>query len=116
MLRALSKKCFLAFAVFTVFAFAPLAAQAGTLTLVNDSASQINAIYISDSGAGDWEENLIEGATFPPGNEFTVQIQGAYNKFDLRIEAVGGGSEDYFEFPGNARRIVLKGGSNSEYQ
>lgn len=116
MFRVLFKKCFLTFAVFTVFALVPLAAQAGTLTLVNGSASQINAIYLSDSGAGDWEENLIEGAVFPPGNELAVQIQGAYNKFDLRIEAVGGGSEDYFEFPGNTRRIVLKGGGDSEYQ
>jgi hypothetical protein len=110
------QKGLLLLAAFTAFAFAPLAAEAGTLTLVNASASQLNAIYISDSGADEWEENLIQGYVLPSGNELSIQIQGSYSKFDLRIEAAGGGEEDYYEFPGNTRRIVIKGGGDSEYQ
>ncbi len=92
-------------------------AYAGTLTLVNGSASDLSAIYISDSGTSSWEENLIpEGSVLPAGNYIDVDIQGSYNKFDLRIESTEGGYEDYFDFPGNASKITLKGGGQSEYQ
>lgn len=111
------KKILLAvMAGFLFFTLSLSTAQAGSLTIVNQSASNINAIYISDSGASDWEENIIGGSTLPSGNEITVQIQGRYNKFDLRVEAVGGGEEDYYEFPGSTTRIAIKGGGQSEYR
>ena len=111
------KKILWAFvAGFLFFAVPPPAAHAGSITIVNQSASNLNAIYISDSGEGDWEENIIEGLTLPSGNELEVQINGSYSKFDLRVEAAGGGEEDYYEFPGKTRRIIIKGGGNSEYQ
>ncbi|MDR2488177.1 MAG: hypothetical protein LBD42_01545 [Desulfovibrio sp.] len=110
-------KILLAFmAGFIFFAFSPSAAQAGSLNLVNQSASDIHAIYICDSGADNWEENLIAGYKFPSGNQLTIQIQGSYRSFDLRVEDGEGNSEDYFDFPGNTKSIVIKGGGDSEYQ
>ena len=92
-------------------------AFAGTLTLVNGSSSDLSGIYISDSGTNSWEENLVpEGSVLPAGNYIDVNIQGSYNKFDLRVESTEGGYEDYFEFPGNVSKITIKGGGESEYQ
>jgi hypothetical protein len=111
------KKLLLAFVVGVFFlALSPLAAQAGSLTIVNRSTSILSAIYISASSEDDWEENLLDGSRLSPGKEFTIQIRGSYRKFDLRIEAADGGEEDYFEFPGNTKRIIIKGGGDSEYQ
>jgi len=98
-----------------VFAFG-LSAEASTLTIQNTSASDIYAIYISDSGTNEWEENIIEGNYLPSGNELKITINGSYNKFDLRVEDGDGNSEDYTEFPGKTSVITLSGGGESEYK
>ena len=110
-----SQKCLLALAAFLLIAFAPLTAKA--LTLVNSTASEISAIYISDSGTDDWEENLIEGYVLPSGGQLTVQFEGgAYESFDLLIESSDGGEEDYRDFPGKTKFIEFKGAGNSNYR
>jgi len=109
-----TQKFILLMSAFLLIAFSPLTAQA--LTLVNATSSQISAIYISDSGTDDWEENIIEGYILPPGNKIDVQIQGSYQNFDLRIESTDGGEEDYIKFPGKTTYIEFKGAGNSNYR
>ena len=108
-------KAILGLAVASLMAFTG-SALAQTLNIDNQSSSDLTAIYISDSGSDDWEENLLpEGYVLPAGNNVDVNIQGSYNSFDLRIEAESG-SEDYMGFPGGASSIVLYGGGQSEYE
>ncbi len=110
------RKNILALVAFTAFALTSLTVQAATLKLVNASASQIHAIYLSDSGSDDWEENVIDEYILPSGNELDIQIQGSYEQFDLRVEDGNGNYEDYSNFPGKTKKITIKGGGNSEYQ
>ena len=98
-----------------VFAFTQTGAEAATLKLVNQTASEIHAIYISDSGTDNWEENIIDGYMLPSRNQVDIQIP-KYKNFDLRVEDNKGNSEDYTGFPGNTRQIILKGGGDSEYR
>lgn len=98
--------------VLSLFAFAANA----DIDIVNSTASVINAIYISDSEVDDWEENIIEGKVINPGESIHVNVHIEFDKFDLRVESTEGGYEDYFEFPGNATTIILKGNSQSEYK
>lgn len=96
------------------FAYTP-EAEAATLKVTNNSASEIHAIYISGSGTDDWEENIIDGYMLPSGNEVDIQVPN-YRSFDLRVEDEDGNYEDYHDFPGKTRHIVLQGGGDSEYQ
>ena len=95
--------------------FSAASAEAATLTLINQSASEIHAIYISDSGTDDWEENVLEGYMLPPGNQLDIQIP-SYRGFDLLLEDECGNSEDYRDFPGGTRQITIMGGGQSRYQ
>lgn len=96
------------------FAYAP-EAKAAKLRLTNKSASEIHAIYISDGGASDWEENIIDGYRLPSGNTVDIQIP-KYGTFDLRVEDDEGNHEIYYDFPGKTTEIVLKGNNDSEYR
>ena len=97
------------------FAFAH-AADAARLKLLNNTASDIHAIYISDSNTNNWEENIIEGYMLPSGNELDIEIPGTYKNFDLRVEDEDGNSENYQAFPGKTKQIILNGAGESEYQ
>lgn len=102
-------------ALIVLFAFAPMA-EAAALKIANKSASEIHAIYISDSGTDEWEENIIEGYLLPSGNELSVQINGSYDSFDVRVEDEAGNYEEYSGFPGKTRKIEIHGGGESKYQ
>ena len=97
-----------------VLAFSQTDSQAANLKLTNSSASEIHAIYISDSGTDDWEENIIDGYLLPPGNEVDIQIP-SYKSFDLRVEDESGNYEDYTQYPGKTKQITIKGGGQSTY-
>lgn len=102
-------------ALVAVFAFA-LTAQAAKLTIINKTASEIHAIYISDSNSTNWEENVIDGYLLPSGNRLDIQITGSYKQFDLRVEDEEGNYEEYSNFPGKTREITLRGEGDSEYR
>lgn len=91
-------------------------ANAADLNIINNTGVDIHAVYISSSGTNDWEENVIDGNYLPNGNEFTVNIHGSYNKFDLRIEDKDGNSQEYYEFPGSTNQIELQTNGKSQYQ
>lgn len=107
----------LALVALVALTLSPLSAEAASaLKIVNGTASEIHAIYISDSGTDSWEENIISGYMLPPGNEVDIQINGSYGQFDLRVEDGDGNYEEYTNFPGNTSQIILNGGGDSEYQ
>lgn len=92
-----------------------LDASAATFTLINGTSSEISEVYISSSGADNWEENVIDGYVLPSGNQVNINIPN-YQTFDLLIRSSDGGEEDYREFPGNVSSITLEGAGNSSYQ
>jgi hypothetical protein len=98
--------------VLSLFAFTANA----DIDVINSTSSVINAIYISDSEVDDWEENVIEGEVINPGETLHVKVNIEFDKFDLRVESTEGGYEDYFDFPGNATVINLKGNGQSQYK
>jgi len=108
-------RLFLVLAVFSVLVMASQNANAATVSIVNQSSSELHAIYISGSGAGDWEENIIDGYVLPAGNEVDINIPN-YSKFDLRIEDGDGNYEEYYEFPGKVSKIYLQGGGESSFE
>ena len=105
-----------ALAIVAICAFAASNAEAASLRILNNSASDLHAIYLSSSGSNDWEENVIEGKYLPSGNKLTINVRVKYQQFDLRVEDKDGNYEDYFEFPGNTRAIVIHGGGECEYE
>lgn len=112
------EKKLLVIALMSFFMLCALSAQAlaKKLTITNNTASEIHAIYISDGDSNDWEENIIEGYMLPSGNEVEIQIEGSYKQFDLRVEDEEGNYEDYMEFPGKTSQIVLHGEGDAEYR
>lgn len=73
-------------AMVAVLAAAPALAQDIQFTIVNQSGVDITELYARAAGAGDWEENILAGATLPSGNDGTVTIAGAGAcEFDLRM-------------------------------
>ncbi len=42
--------------------------------LTNLTSANVEEFYVSHVGTDDWEENLIEGAYLPSGNEVSVNI------------------------------------------
>lgn len=62
-------------------------AYAQNLLFTNGSASTLDGLYISDSGSGNWEENLLGGQRLAPGEQIQINIQGTYGKFDLMVSS-----------------------------
>ena len=109
------KKIAVLFLVLFALAAIPFSVEAASVKIVNNTASEIHGIYISDSSSDDWEENVIDGSYLPPGNELEIQIPN-YTKFDLRVEDNEDNYEDYRGFPGNATTIVLNGEGDADFQ
>jgi len=91
------------------------ASEAGALTIVNKTDSDIYAVYVSEGGSKHWEDNAIVGGYLPRGYELEIGIKSGWESFDLRVENAEGNYEDYRNFPGNAARIDLNGGGDADY-
>ena len=52
----------------------PAMAEDLSFMLTNKSSSSVTGFYVSHTGTASWEENLLEGAYLPSGNEITVNI------------------------------------------
>ncbi|MCR5536204.1 MAG: hypothetical protein K6F05_02180 [Succinivibrio sp.] len=87
------------------------------LTIINNSSSDISALYLSDSRSNDWEDNLMPGGyVLPSGKQLEINLESKYRKFDLRVESSDGVAEDYMEFPGTTTLIQVNGNGESEYE
>lgn len=77
---------------------APAVAEDLEFVLVNDTSSDLVGFYVSPAHSGHWEENLLEGAYLPPGNEISVLIGDGLSTcvYDIRGSFADGQSvEDY---------------------
>lgn len=80
---------------------ATAAAQSEDLyfTLANDSDVAVIGFYVSHTRTDSWEENLMEGAYLPGGNEIEVVIADGRRTclYDLRTEFEDGDTFEDFE-------------------
>lgn len=60
--------------------------------LINLSPADINGFYVSPASSGNWQENLLDGAYLPAGNEVGVWIADGLTTCisDLRVEFADG--------------------------
>ncbi len=88
-----------AFAVAACFAAAtPSVAQDLTFTLTNLSSTDVHEFYTSPAEINEWEDNLLDGAYLPAGNEVPVTIGDGREQcvYDLRFVFAGDQTwEDY---------------------
>ncbi len=91
------------------------AANAQDVLIINGSTSDIKGIYLTQTGADDWEENLIDGYVLPAGYQVTIELEKGFGDFDLNVESTQGGEESYEAFPAGTTRIVLHGDGNTDY-
>ena len=69
-----------------------------TFTLTNRSSADVTEFYTSPADIGQWEDNLLDGAYLPSGNEVSVTIGDGRTQcvYDLRFVFDGGQTwEDY---------------------
>lgn len=56
------------------------------VVVTNNTSSTINEFYASNTGTGDWQEDIFGDKALPAGNEVTVNIDdgSGYCKYDFR--------------------------------
>jgi hypothetical protein len=87
-----------AIAVLMITSASPALAEDLEFTLTNKSGSAITAFHVSHEGTSEWENNLLEGAYLPDGNEISVLINDGRDvcTYDILTEFEDGDSvEDY---------------------
>ncbi|MBS1181475.1 MAG: hypothetical protein H6Q99_1355 [Proteobacteria bacterium] len=54
--------------------------------VVNNTSTAIQEFYASNTGANDWQEDILGESTLPAGNEMTVNVDdgSGYCKYDFR--------------------------------
>ena len=107
------KERFTALIVVLTALFLSMTAEAGTIRIKNNTGVELVEVFISDSGASDWEEDVLGSNTLPVGGTFTVS--SAYSKFDLKVTD-GEDALEFYELDGKAASIVLNGDGTVSYQ
>ena len=100
-----------------VFFFAG-GADASVITIINSTDFDIEFIYISDSKANDWGDDVL-GDEIPlieseKSNE--INAKGSYRQFDLKVIYDDGNDMEWHGFPGNVKQITLYADGTAEYQ
>jgi hypothetical protein len=56
------------------------------VVVVNNTATAIQEFYASNTGADDWQEDILGNDTLPPSGEMTINIDdgSGYCKYDFR--------------------------------
>lgn len=84
--------------VIGLLAAAPAQAEDLTFTLTNLSSADVQEFYTSPADVNEWEDNLLDGAYLPSGNEVSVTIGDGREQcvYDLRFVFADGQTwEDY---------------------
>jgi hypothetical protein len=102
-------------ALLAAFSFG-MAAEAGVINVVNGTGFDIHEIYISDSGAADWEEDVLGQDILGAGQTLRLSVNGSYSMFDLMAVDSDGGSAEWRQLPGNASNIKIYADGTAEYQ
>lgn len=67
-------------------------------TLANESSVDVVEFYVSQTGTGSWEENLISGGYLPSGNEINVAIADGRSTWMYDVMATFGDSATLEEY------------------
>ncbi|GHS87803.1 hypothetical protein AGMMS49957_08300 [Synergistales bacterium] len=110
------KKGFIALMAVWAILFLSVTAEAGTISIKNNTGVEIVELFLSDSGTGDWEEDVLGNNTLSHGETLNINVDGAYNKFDLRITNGEDAALDFFGLDGRARSITLNSDATANYQ
>jgi len=113
--KALRKmSVFLLLAVALVFF--SFAAEASVITITNRTGDDIYYLYMSDSGTGEWEEDVLGDNTLEDGESLRINAQGSVDEFDLRAEDDEGNYLEWYGFPGDVTRITLDADGTAQYR
>ncbi len=82
----------------TAVSTSAVAAQSLDFKLVNLSSGDVVEFYVSHSGTNEWEENLLDGAYLPSGNEIDVSIDDNRKSCSYDIRAVFGDGADLADY------------------
>jgi hypothetical protein len=102
-------------ALLMVFSF-DIAAEAGTINIVNDTGFDLYEIYVSDSGTKDWEEDVMGDDVLEAGQTLRLSVNGSYQNFDLMAVDSEGTGVQWIGLPGNASNIKISADGTAEYQ
>jgi hypothetical protein len=92
------------------------AAFAGTIMINNETGFELHEIYISDSGADNWEEDVLGDNILGVGNALRLNVNGSFEQFDMRAVDAEGNTCDWFELPGGASQIAIYANGTAEYK
>ncbi|MDR2529454.1 MAG: hypothetical protein LBD04_10665 [Synergistaceae bacterium] len=109
------KKFFAAALLVLVVLTGSIAAEAGTITIKNSTGIDLYEIYVSGSGTGDWEEDVMGQEILENGQTLRLTVNGSYSKFDMRAVDGNGTAVDWFEIPGNAKSLTIYADGTVEY-
>ena len=84
-----------------------VAAEASTISIVNQTGYAIHHIFLSDSGTEDWEEDLLGDNILPNGATLEIQVQGSFESFDIMSVDEDGDAFAWYGFAGDTAQITL---------
>ncbi|MDR2527876.1 MAG: hypothetical protein LBD04_02510 [Synergistaceae bacterium] len=106
------KKGLIALTVVLMALFLFMTAEAGMIQIKNNTGVELVEVFIADSGASDWEEDVLGSNTLPVGDSLTVS--SSYSKFDLKVTD-GEDALEFYGLDGKAASIVLNGDGTASY-
>jgi len=110
------KKVFVAFTVVCAFLLLSVAAHAGVILIHNETGFDIWGLYLSDSAATDWEEDILGVNILEAGDALRVTVNGSWDNFDMRAVDGDGNTADWFGLPGSASEIAIYADGTAEYR
>ena len=100
------KKMSVAILLAAALVFFSFAAEAGTITIFNNSGYDIHELYISPSGTQGWGQDLFGNGYLEDGDEYDVRIPNC-DEFDLMVADSRGNQTDWYEIPGKVVRFYV---------
>jgi hypothetical protein len=117
MIKAMVKKAgvfLLLTAMFVFISFATV--EASVILIKNSTGADIYEMYISDSEADGWEEDVLGRDILENGETLRLRISGSYRQFDMSTVDGDGNSVSWYGLPGNVSQITIFRDGTAEYR
>ena len=109
------KKVFMVFvAVFALMSIS-FAAEAGDIVIYNVTGFDIYQIYISDSGANKWGENVLGSDVLENERMLWVTVHDSYSTFDMTAVDLYGTQVNWNVLPSDVSQIIIHGDETAKY-
>jgi len=82
-------------------------AEASTISITNQTGYDIHYIFLTDSGVGNWGEDLLGEHYLPNGATIQLQVTSPFQSFDLKSIDEDGDAFEWYGFAGNTTQITL---------